>query len=310
MRKSLFGKGVLLAALLALLLAACSSRKVEVLATVNGEEITRRDLDEVLKMVRLVSPDVDAMLEDQGFKEYFEDTFLRMLVDNALISGELQRLELQVEAAKLEEVYTTFRSQLLEELYQDEDTLGQRLKELQLDEEAIKKLLRGEVAANTLFEHVVEELSDEELRKYAEDNGLLQVAGSVEAFHILLKEEGEALEALERLRRGEDFGQLAKELSACPSGDNRQGGLGRINENDPNWDADFRAAAFALEEDRVSDPVKTQFGWHLILVKERRDAYTKDFEEEKAGLRLDREEKLINDYFKNLWDKAEIEFFL
>lgn len=301
---------LMLSLILASLLVTACAEKDEVLATVNGQDITRSQLDDVLKMVRLVSPDVDAMLEDEGFKENFEDQFLRMLVDNALIAMELEDLELAVEQEKLEEAYDTFRGQLLEGLYGSEEELDGRLQELNLDADAIKELLFGEVAANTLFDHLLKDLTDEEVQKYAEENGLLEVASSVVAYHILFPEEekDEALAALERLNGGEDFSVVAK-LSECPSGENSGGGLGKIYENDPNWDADFRAAAFGLAVGEVSEPVKTQFGWHIILVTEREEGYTKDFEEEKEGLRFDREQVMIKDYFNELWTKAEIEFF-
>ncbi len=302
---------LLLSLILAALLVTACTEKEEVLATVNGQDITRSQLDDVLKMVRLVTPDVDAMLEDDGFTEYFEDTFLKMLVDNALIAMELESLELAVDPEELEEVYQTFRGQLLDELYRDEEELNERLQELNLEAGAIKGLLFGEVAANTLFDHVLKDLTDEELQKYAEENGLLEVASSVVVYHILFPEgeKDEALAALERLDGGEDFSVVAK-LSECPSGKNSGGGLGKMYENDPNWDADFRAAAFGLAVGEVSEPVKTRFGWHIILVTEREEGYTKVFEEEKEGLRFEREQMMIDDFFNDLWTKAEIEFFI
>ena len=304
-------KLMILAAILALVMVACSSSpRDEVLVKVDGEEITRKDLDNVLKMVQLVTPDVDAMLEDEGFLEYFEDTFLRMLVDNTLIRMELERLDLSVEEAELDEIYDNFRSQLVADLYNSDEELDQRLKELDLTEDVIRGLLFGEVAGNTLFDHLLKDLTDEEVRKYAEENDLLLVAGSVTAYHILVETEEETLEALKRIREGgEEFFQLAEELSLCPSGQNR-GELGKIFENDPNWDQDFKDGAFALKAGEISDPVKTQFGWHLILVEEVHESYYKDFEEEKELLRFNREEALINEYFNGLWEKAEIEFLL
>ncbi len=297
-------------ALAALLVTGCGSREDEVLVKVDGEDITRSQLDDVLKMVRLVTPDVDAMLEDEDFTEYFEDTFLRMLVDNALIANEMERLELEVDPAEMEEVYETFRSQLVAELYQGEEMLDQRLQDLNLEAEVIKGLLYGEVAANILFDNLLENLTDEDVREYADEYDLLLVSGSLVAHHILLETEEEGLEALERLNRGEEFGLLAEELSTCPSGTNSQGELGRIHEDDPGWDADFREAAFALQEGEISQLVESQFGWHIIMVEDRIDSYYKDFEEEKESLRLDKEQMLINDYFNELWEKAEIEFLI
>ncbi len=306
------GKFVVLAACLviaALLFTGCGGDKVDVLAEVNGEEITRQQLDDVLKMVRLVTPDVDAMLEDESFREYFEETFLRMLVDNALIRDALESEGLQVDEAEMEEVHTAFYSQLTADLYGSEEELDKRLQDLKLTEDVIKELLRGEVAANVLFAHLLADLTDEDVRIFAEEYGLLQVDDSVMAHHILLETEEEALEALERIRGGEDFNAVAEELSTDMTAEVNRGLLGEIFKNDPRWDADFKAGAFALQAGEISEPVHTQFGWHVIWVEEKSDGYLKDFETEKERLRLDKEEMIINSYFDELWETADIQYF-
>ena len=81
------------------------------------------------------------------------------------------------------------------------------------------------------------------------------------ASHILVKTEEEAKKLLEEIKNGADFAKLASEHSMCPSG--RDGGdlrfFGRGMMVKP-----FEDAAFALKKGEVSEPVETQFGWHLI----------------------------------------------
>ena len=83
----------------------------------------------------------------------------------------------------------------------------------------------------------------------------------IRASHILVKTEEEAKKLLEELKNGADFAKLASEHSMCPSG--RDGGdlrfFGRGMMVKP-----FEDAAFALKKGEVSEPVETQFGWHLI----------------------------------------------
>ena len=83
----------------------------------------------------------------------------------------------------------------------------------------------------------------------------------VKASHILVKTEEEAKKLLEEIKNGADFAKLASEHSMCPSG--RDGGdlrfFGRGMMVKP-----FEDAAFALKKGEVSEPVETQFGWHLI----------------------------------------------
>lgn len=83
----------------------------------------------------------------------------------------------------------------------------------------------------------------------------------IRASHILVKSEEEAKKLLEEIKNGADFAKLASEHSMCPSG--RDGGdlrfFGRGMMVKP-----FEDAAFALKKGEVSEPVETQFGWHLI----------------------------------------------
>lgn len=89
----------------------------------------------------------------------------------------------------------------------------------------------------------------------------------VRARHILVGTRDDALRLLDEIRRGRDFAELAKAHSLGPSGA-RGGDLGYFRETD--MVPEFGTAAFALAAGEVSQPVKTQFGWHLIKVEDRR----------------------------------------
>ncbi|MEZ6192889.1 MAG: peptidylprolyl isomerase [Phycisphaerales bacterium] len=88
-----------------------------------------------------------------------------------------------------------------------------------------------------------------------------------EASHILVKTEAEALDLKQQIADGASFADLAKKHSSCPSG--RAGGsLGQFNQGD--MVPEFDAVIFSdLPIGEVSDPVKTQFGYHLIEVQKR-----------------------------------------
>ena len=87
----------------------------------------------------------------------------------------------------------------------------------------------------------------------------------VHALHILVKTESEAQALLFDLKRGKDFGEIAKEKSLCPSG-KKGGDLGWFGKG--QMVREFEQAAFALKSGEMSAPVKTQFGWHIIKVVE------------------------------------------
>jgi parvulin-like peptidyl-prolyl isomerase len=79
--------------------------------------------------------------------------------------------------------------------------------------------------------------------------------------HILVKTETEAKRVLERLGKGEKFGNIAKEISLCPSG-KRGGDLGTFGRG--QMVKEFETAAFALQKGQISPIVKTKFGYHIV----------------------------------------------
>ncbi len=89
------------------------------------------------------------------------------------------------------------------------------------------------------------------------------MATQVKASHILVKTEEEAKNLYEEIKGGKDFAQAAKEYSTCPSGRNG-GDLGFFPKG--VMVKPFEDAAFSLPVGKLSQPVQTQFGWHLILV--------------------------------------------
>ena len=89
----------------------------------------------------------------------------------------------------------------------------------------------------------------------------------VRASHILVKTENEASELLSQIKAGKDFAELAKAHSDCPSG--QQGGdLGFFTRG--RMVKEFEDAAFSMETGQVSEPVGTQFGFHLIKVTDKK----------------------------------------
>jgi len=87
------------------------------------------------------------------------------------------------------------------------------------------------------------------------------MAKKVRASHILVDKHSQALRVLEELNEGKGFDELARRYSTCPSG-KRGGDLGFFGRR--QMVREFENAAFALEVGGVSQPVRTQFGYHII----------------------------------------------
>ena len=93
------------------------------------------------------------------------------------------------------------------------------------------------------------------------------MVSEVKASHILVKTQMEAAKVSGKLASGSDFANMAKKFSKCPSG--KSGGdLGFFGKG--RMVPAFEAAAFALEIGEISQPVETQFGYHIIIVTDKR----------------------------------------
>jgi peptidyl-prolyl cis-trans isomerase C len=104
----------------------------------------------------------------------------------------------------------------------------------------------------------------------------------VRAHHILLKTEDEAKAVLADLKKGADFEKLAKEKSTDPSAKTNGGDLGYFGKE--QMVPEFAEAAFKLNKGGLSDPVKSQFGWHVIRQDDKRTKPVPEFDKVKPQL--------------------------
>jgi peptidyl-prolyl cis-trans isomerase C len=129
----------------------------------------------------------------------------------------------------------------------------------------------------------------------------------VHARHILVGSEDEAKKIIADLEGGADFAALAGEHSVDPSARTNGGDLGFFRRG--QMVPEFAEAAFALEPGkRTTEPVQTQFGWHVIEVVERRTG-TPSFEETEPRLRQEVAREIVTALVADLRDGAEIERF-
>ncbi len=88
------------------------------------------------------------------------------------------------------------------------------------------------------------------------------MGNKIKCSHILVKKQSESLEILEKLKNGEKFGKLAREFSIDSGSAKRDGSLGYFGRG--KMVKAFEEAAFKLEVGAVSEPVKSEFGYHII----------------------------------------------
>jgi peptidyl-prolyl cis-trans isomerase C len=147
--------------------------------------------------------------------------------------------------------------------------------------------------------------TDEAMKKVYED-AVKQITGEqeVRARHILVETEDEAKAVEEELKKGADFAELAKKKSKDP-GASDGGDLGFFTKD--QMVPEFSAVAFALEPGKISDPVKSQFGWHVIKVEEKRNRKAPDFDQVKSQIETYVTRKAQADYVAKLRETAKVE---
>lgn len=208
--------------------AATDAGKPKVLATVNGQEITEEDL-------RIAREDLGASLPQQIQGKAREAYLLDFLIDGALVAQKAQ-------ADKLDK------------------TPDYAQKVAYYHEKLLMEALLGQVAKTALTDEAIKKTYDEALKAQKPETEL-------HARHILVATDADAEAVIKRLKAGEEFAKVAKEVSKDSSADG--GDLGWFTRD--KMVPEFTEAAFKLEPGQLSAPVKSAFGWHVILVEGKRE---------------------------------------
>ena len=125
------------------------------------------------------------------------------------------------------------------------------------------------------------------------------------ARHILVEDEAQAKAAVERLKKGEDFAKVAAELSKDPGSGKEGGDLGWFTKD--RMVPEFAEAAFKLKKGEISTPVKSQFGWHVIKLEDKRTKPLPDFAAVKPQIDQYLERKAQQDLVLAMREKAKVE---
>jgi peptidyl-prolyl cis-trans isomerase C len=289
-------------------------------AVVEGSEIKKADLDQAFARV-LAS---QGMPPDQASKipEAQRMQFYRLLLDDMiadrLIAKRATETQISDEAlaAEIDRVQKNFGSE--EEMKKQIEASGQSLDKLK---ENIKTQLRQRewLDAQVNGKDAVADTEAEEYYKTNPDK--FQRPEQVRASHILVtvaadakpetvtEKEKAAKGILDRVTKGEDFAALAGELSEDPSAKQNKGDLDFFGRD--QMVKEFADAAFGMKKDEVSKaPVRSQFGYHIIKVTDRRDAETVPLDKARpqlvAFLQRQKKQKAVQDFVKELRTKADV----
>ncbi len=246
--------------IIAVVIPLISGKKVEAVATVNGTEITKDELYNELSQ--------------GGADEQALDT----LITKSLIHQEAKKNNYEVTEADVDKEIDTYV-----ENFGSKENLDQAL----VANGMTLEQLRENIQMNALLTKILEpqvKVTDEQIKQTFEDNkASFDTPEQVRASVILVKTEAEANEIIKELKEGKDFAELAKsksldEATKANGGDTDFFARGQMEEAVEN-------AAFKLAKDEVSGAVKTEGGYQVIKVTDRKEAHTATLEEKKEEIR-------------------------
>jgi foldase protein PrsA len=219
-----------------------SAHQNSVIATVDNTSIQRSDFN--------------TQLENAGGSQ-----ILSQLIANQLIRDGAKKYNITASQKEIDDAINQMKQQYG---ITSDDQLNQSLAQNHMTMQEFRDNMEIQVLEKKLGEKDVNVTPAEIKDYYNKNKDQLATQESVTASHILVKTEAEANQVEQRLKKGEDFAKVAKEVSIDPGSKNKGGDLGTFTKG--QMDPDFEKAAFALKPGQISAPVHTQYGWHIIKV--------------------------------------------
>jgi foldase protein PrsA len=287
-------KFALLIVALALVVSACGGSDGETAATVNGTEYTVGDVNELVF-------DSGETVSKQQFAQ-----FLGFLVQyDIVVKAAEQDYDITFTEDEIDEAAQDIYSENAEE----ETTFDEFLEANQVSEEFLR-----DVAHLQLVEEAVRVELESELEAPAQEDIDAQRENAYDsltevcAAHILVETEAEAQEVLDRLEAGEDFADLATELSLDTGSGEAGGDLGCAPPT--QYVPEFAEAVLVAEIDVPTDPIETEFGYHIIVVSERTFPEDSDLPTEEEiieSLRVPAVNQALTTWISGHLESAEVE---
>ncbi len=260
--------GMIAAALLAVLPPAPAwSQSDPVIAKVNGIEIHESDL-------AMAEEDVGQNPQTQQLSGDAKRDYLVSYLADVILAAKAAEGKKLADQKEFKSRLAFIRNKLLME------TLLQQEGKAALTADATKKV----------YDEAVKQMGNEQ---------------EVRARHILVPTEDEAKAVLAEIKKGTDFAELAKQKSKDPGAAAEGGDLGYFGKE--QMVPEFAEAAFKMDKGQVSDPIKTQFGWHIIKVEDKRTKPVPEFDKVKDQIETYVTRKAQADYIHKLQESAKIE---
>jgi foldase protein PrsA len=302
MKRSLLLAAAALAAV-TLVAAGCGDTDevpADAVAVVDGTTITKASLEELLARAKKSYAAQQRDFPKAGTADYqtLQNQAVAYLVQREEYANEADELGVKVSDEEITKKVDEVKKQYFQN---DQKKFEAGLKQQGYTVEALREDLVSQLVSQKIYESLTKsvKVSDADLQKYYDENKTqYSVAESRAVRHILVKTKAEADAIHSQLESGADFAKLAKENSLDPG--SKDAG-GELTVSRGQTVAPFDKAAFALATNQLSDPVKTEFGYHLIqpLAAVKAGSVT-PFAEVKAQIRTqlaeERKNKAVSDW--------------
>jgi parvulin-like peptidyl-prolyl isomerase len=281
------------------------------IAVVGDREITKEEYDRLLAAAEKTYEAREQEFPAAGTPEFAQlrNAIVRSLVEKAQFEIAAEELDITVTDEDVDKRLDELKQQFFEG---DEQKYKEELEAQGLTEEQVKTDLRTRILSEKVFEKVTSEVevTDEQVQTYYEENqAQFETPASREIRHIVVKSKARADQLRSQLEGGADFAKLARQFST-DTGSKKEGG--KFTAQEGTTVAPFDKVAFDLETGEISDPVKTQFGWHIIeALADVEEAATQDLSEVEQQIRdtllEERKNTRINEWIEELRARFEDE---
>ena len=293
MKKIIVGVALLALVVPVLLLAACGADEKKVpagaIAAVADGVVTQEQFDQIWAQAeaQYKSQEGAPAFPAEGSAQYnqLKASIVNYLVQNQIIKEKAAELDVTVTDAQLQK-----RMKEIVKQVGGQKKLDKLLKEQAVTQAQLEEQLRAQMLQDAVQQKVYADIkvSDADLKKYFDDpanESQFNVAESIDARHILVKTKAEADKVralLEADNSDANWKKVAAEYSTDPGSKDSGGSLGNFPKG--RMVKPFEDAAFALKVGEISEPVKSQFGYHVIEVTKKTPGSTQTFEEAKKTI--------------------------
>lgn len=292
-------------------------------AVINGEKITRGDLDKNPAMLQVLAQikqqygeNYDKNQDAQSALKAQKQQILDNMVTEKVIYQKAKELKLAPDESKLKDEASKQISDIKKQQFGNDDKKFQdALKQQGFTESSLNDMflsqLRSQETVTKVSDYLTKDvkIDDKQVQDYYNSNKtqFTEKPNQIHLAHVLVATQDEANKVKARLDKGEDFAKVAKEVSTDPGSKDKGGDLGTVPYVNSGMDATFMAAALALKEGTISAPVKTQFGYHIIKCIKKEEYPVKKLDAVKDQIRKqledDQKNKVVTQKIDE-WKKA------